>query len=260
VSWIVAERTAVACLLMPTSGNDLRRAAALASLAANDAAKHRQSENAYIRFVVGLADYRQGRFDKAVPVLRTAAGDLDDRAGPHLVLAMAQFRSASKREGRKTLATALRTYNWKASGDELLWVSHVLRREAQAMILPDVPPFVRGGTLSREDDERLMLVQICRSKGLYHAASSLFADDFAADPQRADDSAADCLNRAVRAEESADWNEILNAEHRYVAARCAALFGCGFGNDGNEFGDAERVCWRTKAREWLRADLSFWVK
>jgi serine/threonine-protein kinase len=260
VSWIVAERTAVACLLVPSSGKDLRRAAALANLAADGAAKHRQSETAYIRFVVGLAEYRQGRFDEAVPLLRAAAGDLDDRAGPQLLLAMAQFRSGSKRDSRKTLATALRNYNWKVSGDELLWVSHVLRREAQAMILPDVPPFVRGGTLSRDDDERLILAQICRSKGLYHTAARLFADGFAADPLLADDSAADCLKRAAGTENSADLNEILNAEHRYIAARCAALFGSGLGNDGTEFGAAERMQWRKRAREWLRADLGFWAK
>jgi serine/threonine-protein kinase len=260
VDWIVAERTAVACLLLPLSGDQLRRAAALADRAVADAERKSPSENVYVRFAQGLADYRQDRLDKAVPLLQYAAGKLGDRAGPQLVLAMAQFRSGATREARKTLATALRTYNWKASGDEVLWVSHVLRREAQALILPDVPPFLRGGNQPREDDERLALVRICKSKGLYHTAARLFTDSFAGDPLLADELTADCLKRAAQSAQPADRNEILNMECRYLAARCAALFGCGFGNDGTEFGDAERMQWRRQALEWLRADLTFWAK
>src|SRR5262249_31322725 len=152
----------------------------------------------FVRFAAGLSVYRRGQFDKALPLLQDAAGKISDRAGPRLVLAMAQFRSGSTRDARKTLATALRAHSWRASADEPVWVSHGLRREAEAVILPDVPPFLRGGDQPREDDERLALVGICQSKGLYHAAARLFADGFAADPQLADDLAADCLRRAAR--------------------------------------------------------------
>jgi serine/threonine-protein kinase len=260
VDWIVAERTAVACLLQPSSGDELRRAASLADLAVADASRSPQPDNHFVRFAAGLSEYRQGHPDKAVPLLQDAALKLGDRAGPPLVLAMAQFRTGSRQDARKTLATALRTHSWKASGDELVWVSHVLRREAEVLILPDVPPFHRGGEQPGEDDERLALVRICRSRGLYHAAARLFADGFAADPRLADDLTADCLRRAARAAQAADRTETLNGECRYFAARCAALAGCGLGNDGNELGDAERALWRTQARDWLRADLAVWAQ
>jgi serine/threonine-protein kinase len=70
--WIVAERTSVDCLLLPDSSDDLRRAIRLASLAA---AGERPDEpgNPYLRFAKGLALYRDGRPEEAIPFLRTTA-------------------------------------------------------------------------------------------------------------------------------------------------------------------------------------------
>jgi serine/threonine-protein kinase len=63
----------------------------------------------------------------------------------------------------------------------------------------------------------------------------LYAEAFAADATLADD-------RRVN--------------HRYNAARSAALAGCGRGEDATGLGEAERKRWRDQAREWLRADLA----
>jgi serine/threonine-protein kinase len=52
----------------------------------------------------------------------------------------------------------------------------------------------------------------------------------------------------------------LATECRYPAARCAALAGCGLGEDGAKLGEAERARWRRQARAWLRADLAVWAK
>jgi eukaryotic-like serine/threonine-protein kinase len=52
----------------------------------------------------------------------------------------------------------------------------------------------------------------------------------------------------------------LATECRYPAARCAALAGCGLGDDGARLNEAERMRWRRQAREWLRADLEVWAK
>ncbi|MFL5340442.1 MAG: tetratricopeptide repeat protein [Gemmataceae bacterium] len=91
----------------------------------------------------GLAEYRQGRAAQAVPLRRESAALLPNRAGPRLALAMALFQSGSPKEARQTLAAAVRAYNWQeARADHTtLWVSHVLRHEAEALILPNPPPF-----------------------------------------------------------------------------------------------------------------------
>src|SRR5439155_13987809 len=110
------------------------------------------------------------------------------RAGPRLVLAMANLKSGSAREARKTLAEAVRAYNWKASQADhpTVWVSHVLRREAEAMILPNLPAFLRGEYQPQDNDERLALLGICQFRGLCGAAARLYADAFAADPALAE--------------------------------------------------------------------------
>ena len=46
-----------------------------------------------------------------MPLLHDAAAKLPNRAGPRLVLAMAQFQSGSTNEARKTLAAAVRGFN-----------------------------------------------------------------------------------------------------------------------------------------------------
>src|SRR5207248_1295440 len=86
--WIVAERTSVASLLLPGADDeDLKRAAALADRAVADAARSPEPGNAYVVFLKGLAEYRVGRAEQAVPLLRQAASKLRNRPGPRLVLA-----------------------------------------------------------------------------------------------------------------------------------------------------------------------------
>jgi serine/threonine-protein kinase len=219
-------------------------------------------DNPYLWFLKGLAEYRQGRPKQAVPWLKESSAKLPNRAGPRLVLAMAQFQSGSAKEARKTLAAAVSAYNWKESqaSHTTVWVSHVLRREAEAMIVPNLPAFLRGAYQPQENDERLDLLGICQSQGLYAAASRLYADAFAADPHLADKLTADCRYRAAREQSFDDRIEALDTESRYLAARCAALTCCGLGKDGAKLGEAERAHWRRKALEWLQADLTVWSK
>src|SRR5262249_1643155 len=103
-NWIIAERTSLACLLLNDSGDDLRAAIRLADLAVAAGERPTKTDNPYLRFVKGLAVYRQGRPKEAIPLLREAAEKLSGRAGPRLALAMAQFQSGSAIEARKTLA------------------------------------------------------------------------------------------------------------------------------------------------------------
>ena len=173
---------------------------------------------------------------------------------------MAQFETGSKAEARKTLAEALRTCNRQSVGDERVWVSHVLRREAEALILPDVPPLRREGAYSGNGDERLALVEVCYANGLHRTATRLMADAFAADPQAADDSTATCREQVALQSEPAARSKALKEEYRDLAARNAALAGSGIGHDAAGLGDAEKARWHQKAREWLAADLKAWGK
>jgi serine/threonine-protein kinase len=175
---------------------------------------------------------------------------------------MAQFRSGSTKEARKTLAEAIRAYNWNASQADhpTVWVSHVLRREAEAMILPNLPRFLQGEYQPQDNDERLALLGICQFQGSCVAAARLYADAFAADPNLADDLTMECFRRATRTPASIDRIEILKTACRYLAARCAALAGCGLGTDGPKLDAAERTRWRKQARAWLWADLAVCAK
>jgi serine/threonine-protein kinase len=52
----------------------------------------------------------------------------------------------------------------------------------------------------------------------------------------------------------------LKAGHRYNAACCAALAGCGQGKDAGTLDDREKARLRRQALDWLRADLAAGAK
>jgi serine/threonine-protein kinase len=253
--WIVAERTSLACLLLPAPEDELRRAVVLADRAV--AAGAANPGNAYLQFLKGLAEYRQGRPQQAIPLLEESSRKLPNRPGPRLVLAMAQSQVGSAEEARETLAAAVSAYDWKASQADhpTTWVSHALRREAEAMILPKLQAFRQGVWPPQDNDERLALLGICESEALYSTASRLCADAFAADPDLAERLTTECLRRAAQESDKSNRTEALNSEIRYRAARCAALAGRGLGKDSAKLSAAEQTHWRRKALEWLRADL-----
>jgi serine/threonine-protein kinase len=260
--WIIAERASLASLLLPGAPEELRPAAALADRAVAAALKSPEPDNGYVQFAKGLAEYRLGRLKEALLLLQASAQKIPSRPGPRLVLAMTQFRTGSTKEARKNLAAAIAVYDWKQLPDDFpsVWTSHILRREAEAMILPNLSAFLQGKHQPQDNDERLALLAICQVQGLYGVCARLYADAFAADPGFAESSTGDCLHRAALEKERNDRIYVLKTEPRYLAARCAALAGCGQGEDGPKLGDAERAKWRRQAGEWLRADLAAWTR
>jgi serine/threonine-protein kinase len=251
----VAERTARACLLMPGTDGELRQAVALAKRAVAKQEGERWAHGCF-EFVHGLAEYRQGQFDRAIA---TMEGDASGVLGPapRLVLALSLHRSGQATEARKTLAAAILAHDWRASRarDHNGWIYHILRREAEAMILPNLPAFLRGEYQPVDNDERLALLGICESEALYSTASRLCADAFAADPDLAERLTTQCLRRAAQESDQSKRTEALISEVSYRAARCAALAGCGLGQDSAKLSAAEQTHWRRKALEWLRTDL-----
>jgi serine/threonine-protein kinase len=259
--WTTAERDGQACLIRPASGEELRRAVAIVdrAVATGPAFVPRKS---WIQFAEGLGLYRQGQFRPAVPLLEESAALLPNRAGPRVALAMAQFRAGSLVEARKTLSAAVRASNWMESQADhpAAWVSHVLRREAEALILPELPAFLRGEHQLQDNDARFALVGICQAQSRYTTAARLYAAAFKADPDLVEQLTTECRFRSLEDEPFYERVESINTEARYLAARCAALAGCGRGTDAAQLGDAERAHWRQQAREWLRADLASWTK
>jgi serine/threonine-protein kinase len=182
---------------------------------------------------------------------------------PRLVLAMAQHDQGHKQQARKTLAAAVVAFDWSAAEADRrdVWICHILRREAEARIVPDLPALLRGEAQPRDNDERLVLTAASQFRGDYHTAARLYADAFAADGALEQELTAECLRRAALGDQQPVGRvEQLATECRYPAARCAALTGCGAGNDGGRLSESERTLWRKQARDWLRADLAVWAK
>jgi serine/threonine-protein kinase len=216
----------------------------------------------YFLFAKGLAEYRQGRLASAISLMEGEASRVMGPS-PRLILAMAQHEQGKKQQARKTLATAILAFDWNAAQADSrgVWIAHILRREAEALILPNLPAFLRGEYQPQDNDERLALVGICQFQGRYHAAARLYADAIATDPALAEVLTSACRNRATLGDKQpVSRVEELATECRYPAARCAALTGCGLGEDEAKLSAAQRTHWRKQAREWLRADLAVWAK
>jgi serine/threonine-protein kinase len=238
---LVAERVGRACLLLPAPDDQLRQAAALIDRAVVTG-RTRPHAWAYpfFLFAKGLAEYRQGRFTSAIGILQGPAASVMGPA-PNLVLAMARYRSGEREAARQTLAAAVIDLDWRASRADALeiWIYHVLRREAEAMLLPNLPAFLEGTYQPADQCERLAFVGAAEFKGLICTSTRLYADAFAAEPSLAND-----LRRAVR----------------YNAACVAATTGCARGRDTLNLSDSERASLRDQARQWLRADLATWSR
>jgi serine/threonine-protein kinase len=238
LSPVTAERVARACLLLPASGDELRTAVSLAERAAAADRTQFAALYPYFRFAQGLAEYRQRRLELAISTMR---GDASKVLGPapRLVLAMALHQRDQVAEARETLAAAVASHDWRADlvRDQDDWIYHLLRREAEAMILPNLPAFLAGTYEPRDNDERLALLGVCQFTNRTHALARLYAAAFAADPRLTKDP---------------------GTGRRFRAACAAAQAGCGRGADATGLGEPDRRRWREQARQWLRDDLAAW--
>jgi eukaryotic-like serine/threonine-protein kinase len=137
----VAERIGRACLLRPPpSAEELAQVVALTERAVAVGRPGHEYNYPYYRFAEGLARYRQGRYDDAITLM---TGDAAQSLGPcpRLVLAMALEQQDRKDEARSALTEAVGQIDWTlVSADHHdVWIAHILRREAEALILPDRP-------------------------------------------------------------------------------------------------------------------------
>jgi serine/threonine-protein kinase len=237
----VWERTGRACLLLPETEQQTQRAAALIDHALSaDKSRFAAWATPYFLFAKGLAEYRRKNHRSAIAILEGEASHVIGPA-PRIVLAMAQHRSGEREKARRTLASAVIDHDWRAaSADEReLLIYHVLRREAEAMLFPNLPAFLEGTNRPTDQCERLAFVGAAEFNNLTCASARLYADAFAAEPSLANDP-----QRA----------------RRYYAACMAASAGSGRGKDASNLDDKERARLREQARRWLRAELAAWGK
>jgi serine/threonine-protein kinase len=118
-------------------------------------------------------------------------------------------------------------------------LSQFVRETEQLIALePQLPAYVKGGQKPHDEQELAMLVTLCWPKQQYVGAAQIYSHAFAADPR---------------------LTENVTHEHRYEAARYAALTAAGQG-DAAKLDEKERAHWRKQALEWLRADLAGWRK
>jgi serine/threonine-protein kinase len=141
----VAERTGRACLLLPPSADELRQAVALTERAVAVGRAGHEFLYSYYRFAEGLARYRQGRFDDAITLM---TGDAAQSLGacPRLILAMSLHQKGRNDEARGALEEAIRQFDWTplSADHHDVWTAHILRRQAESLIVPDRSASRRG--------------------------------------------------------------------------------------------------------------------
>jgi len=229
-----AEQVSRLSLLLPASGDELATAVALSERALSSESAKTGGFYSYFLFARGLAEYRKEQFDQAIATMKGEASRVLGPA-PRLVLAMALHRTGREEEARQTLAAAVAAHDWRpefCKGQDA-WIFHVLRREAERLIFPDLPAWLAGTDQPQDNDGRFALVGLCQFLDRTVALARIYEDVFAAD---------------AGARESASG-------HRYAAARAAARAGCGLGSDAAGVAEAGRERLRGQAIEWLRREL-----
>jgi serine/threonine-protein kinase len=227
------ERAARTSLLDPSPAPaDLRRATEVIDRAM--ASEERKTWNAYFSAAKGLAEYRNGHYEAAIALIeRNSAGVLPQLTPlPQLVVAMARTRLGQHAAARRTLAAAVTAFDWspRNAADADRWMFHVLRREAEALILPDLAAFLDGRYDPQDADEGVAMTAACQFLERHAAHARLWAAAAATDP-------------------------LVAGPGRARAVRAAALAGCGLGADAAALADADRAKWRAWALKQMQADL-----
>jgi eukaryotic-like serine/threonine-protein kinase len=214
---------AFACLLKPADDGMLRQIADL--LHKNPVSKASKPAWVYNRSIFNdaLLAYRRRDIDRAIKLLSSVdSGTLGPC--PKLVLAMAQADAGQVQRARKTLSEAMTGNDWRTTKVTRFDFGeyHVLRREAETKLLPNLQAFLNGSYVPQDNVERLSLIGACTARNLNALAAGLYAGVFAENPA---------------------FGQEMAATVRFHAACAAAKAG----------GSA----WQGQARQLLTDDLSF---
>jgi eukaryotic-like serine/threonine-protein kinase len=230
----VEEPIARACLLLPSLDLN-QKATALANHAVWLDHRHYDYYFAYSMFAKGLSDYRLGRFDGAIAIMSHSAPMVMGPC-PNLIEAMALHDKGDQAGAMKKLAQAVTRFDWSRSNADQrdIWIFHILRREAEAKILPSLPAFLAGTWQPTDNNQRLALTGVCQFQGLAAHCFQLYIDAFSADPALANN---------------------LDPDLRFRAACAAAIAASGTGQDSNSLSPTQRTAMRASALKWLSDDL-----
>ncbi len=189
---------------------------------------------AVAHFNLGLALKAKGQLDKAIVCYKKAIELNPPHAAAHYNLGLALA-------GKGQVDEAIACYKKAIELDPKLAGARdsLAQAERLASARDKLPAFQNGSYKPASSEERVALIEWCKSKKLHHTLVGLYADAFAADPKLAAD---------------------LQAGHRYDAACLAALAAAGQGEDAAKLDDRERKRLRTQALDWLRADLALHEK
>jgi serine/threonine-protein kinase len=231
------ERVGRACALGPVWNEVSARGTSLIDRALMaDPSRNEPWAQPYFLVAKALSDYRQGHYELAISRLQGEAATTLGPA-PSLIIAMSQHRLGDTKSARRTLARAVAMFDWR-SGLELdvTTTYHVLRIEAESLIVPNIGEYFQDRYEPKDISERLAMLGACAAQNRNLAAVGLYRGVFTSAPEYAED-----LSNAMR----------------YNAACVAALAGCGQGVDAPRVA-TEREELRMQALNWLRADLRSW--
>jgi tetratricopeptide (TPR) repeat protein len=187
---------------------------------------------------LGIALLGQGKPREAEAVLRRALRLEPNSADAHYNLGLALMRQARL----KVAVVALKT------GGALLPATHPRRQAVRQLVQTcerlqsleaRLSALLNGTEKPASPAEQIEFAHLCALKQMYAAAAGLCRAAFADEPRLAERAA---------------------SNNRYKAACCAALAGRGRGQDAGGLGVQKRAEWRKQARDWLRADLTWWTE
>ena len=146
--------------------------------------KPRESGFAYLQFLNGLAKFRAGTCAERDPLLQEAALALSNRAGPRLPrLQWHNFDQATRmvhiERWRRTLGIQLEAPQNEPAP---MWTSHILRREAEILIVPQLDEFLQGNYQSKDRGELDALLGAGQFVNHPLTLVRLYADAFSATP------------------------------------------------------------------------------
>ena len=248
------------CLLLPDSADEIENGVTLIDAATAPEQTLPDWIHPFIAFAKGLAEYRQGHFATAAD---QDEGRSIERAGFRAPAGVSDGPiSARRSRGEPTYAghsyRQLRLERPQADVRDV-WINHILRREAEALIMPNLPGLVQGTAEPANNEERFALAGSCQFAGRWYDAARWYADALANDPEWIEAREADCLDRAHSGKPFLRVDELAYS-CRYPWARCAVMSAGDVGENGADLNETERTQMRGLAQEWLLSDLELWKK
>ncbi len=190
------------------------------------------------RSTLGYALMNQGKSVQAEAAYREAIRLKPDAASDHcnlgMLIAEAGRYAEALEELRRGHELGSRQPGWPYPSAE--WVRETERLASLAVRLP---AFLNGDDRPRDAAERLALAQVCNGTKRYVAAVRFWGEALEADPKLGEDR---------------------QPEHRYNAARAAALAGAGMGQDAPPPDGYGRAKLRARALAWLAGERDAWAK